>query len=186
MGNIYNWLGNNKSYFMRSSWQVYTDLSGVRQYVGKTGNEKTISPNLELVEWYDNTEGPQTLYVVDIDKFDLSVSFTFMQVLDPNVLSIAWNLDLDTSDPNFIYAFGGSNPNALALAEWRFVSQGRDGLGITLVIRDAICVPNGDWTSGAPGDYANVPVTVRALQDDTISDSKRDLFYLIIDKKPLS
>lgn len=186
MANSYDFLGDNKSYFMRSSWQVFTDLNGNRQYVGKTGNEKTMAPNLELVEWYDNTQGPQVLYVADIDKFDLSVSFSFMQILDPNVLAIAWNMDLDTSDPNFNYAFMGSDPNPLVEAEWRFVGEGRDGLGITLVIRKGVMVPNGDWTSGEPGDYTNIPVTVRTFQDTSITTRRRDLAYFIIDKYSFS
>lgn len=186
MPNVYDWLGDDAQYFMKSSWQVYTDLNGVRQYVGKTENEKTMSPNLELVEWFDNTTGTQYLFVADIDKFDLSVGFMFAQIADPNVLAIAWNLDLNWADPNVIYAYGGTDPQPLATAEWRFVGQTREELGITLVMRRAIIVPNGDWVSGGPGAYTNIPVMARCLQDTTITNRRRDLFYFIIDRRTFS
>jgi hypothetical protein len=35
MPNEYDFLGDNRAFFMKSSWQVYTDLSGARQYVGE-------------------------------------------------------------------------------------------------------------------------------------------------------
>jgi hypothetical protein len=186
MANSYDFLGDQRDYFMKSSWQVYTDLNGNRQYVGKTENEKTISPNLEVVEWFDNTDGTQTLFVMDIDKFDISCSFAFSQVLDPNILAIAWNLDLDTTDANYAYQFAGSSPNTLAEAEWRMVGKGRSGLEIVFVMRKTIVIPNGDWTSGAPGSYTNVPITLRALQDTSVSDTKRDLAYFRIQKRALS
>jgi hypothetical protein len=183
MANVYDFLGDQADYFMKSSLQVYTNLSGNMQYVGKTQNEKTLSPNLELVEWYDNTGGTQTLFVLDIDKFDFNMQFAFAQVGDPNVLALAWNGDLDSSDPNRNFIFYGSSPNALAEAEWRFTGNTRANLEITLVIRRGICVPNGDWAAGNPGEYTNMPVSVRALQDTTISNAKRDMAYFIVDKR---
>ena len=46
MPNAYDFLGADFDFFMKSSWNVFCDLNGVRQYVGKTTNEKTTSPNL--------------------------------------------------------------------------------------------------------------------------------------------
>lgn len=182
MGNAYDFLGDNRAYFMKSSWQVYTDLSGIRQYVGKTENEKTFSPGMEIIDWFDNSGGTQVKYVVDIDKMSPVINFMFMQVGDPNVLAAAWNGDLDLSDPNYIYTYFGSSPNALQEAEWRFVGRTRTGLGVTFVIRNGILVPNGDFTSGGGGTYVGVPVSVHALQDESISDSARDLAYFIVDR----
>ena len=182
MPNVYDFLGDNRAFFMKSSWQVYTDLSGIRQYVGKTQNEKTISPGMEIIDWFDNSAGTQIKYVVDIDKMSPFVSFSWMQVADPNVLAIAWNGDLDTSDANYAKTFFGSAPNALREAEWRFVGRTRTGLGMTLVLRNAVCVPNGDWSTGAGGSYTEVPVTIHALQDTTITNATRDLAYFIVDK----
>jgi hypothetical protein len=182
MPNVYDWLGDNRAQFMKSSWQVYTDLSGSRQYVGKTENEKEFDPGMEIIDWFDNTGGTQIKYVVDIDKMSPVVNFMFKQPLDPNVLAIAWNGDLDWSDPNFVYNYYGSTPNALAEAEWRFVGRGRTGLGITFVIRNGVCVPNGSWTSGAGGSYSGVPVSIHALQDESITNGARDLAYFIIDR----
>jgi hypothetical protein len=186
MANSYDFIGDDKNYFMKSSLSVYTDLSGTMQYVGKTSNEKALSPNTELAEWFDNTGGVQTLFVLDIDKFEFNMQFSFMQVFDPNVIAAAWNLDLDNSDPNTVYQFAGSNPNALQEAEWRFVGRSISGLIITLVLRKAIIVPNGDWANGAPGEFTNIPVTARALQDTNITDTKRDLAYFMIDKQAAS
>lgn len=182
MSNTYDFLGDQTDFFMKSSWQVYCDASGRSQYVGKTGNEKTISPSTNLSEWWDNTSGVESLYVIDVSRFGISVNFTFMQVLDPNTLALAWNTDLDTSNANFNYSFLGSAPNALSTDEWRFVGKGRGGLGITLVIRKGIAIPNGDWSSGGT-DYTSIPITVRATQDTSITNTKRDLAYFIIDKR---
>ena len=57
MANTYDWLGAYKNDFMKSSAKVFTDLSGNLQYVGKTEPEAVISPNTELIEWWDNTGG---------------------------------------------------------------------------------------------------------------------------------
>jgi hypothetical protein len=118
MANVYDFLGANNNYFLKSSWQVYTNASGSRKYVGKTNNEVTFSPSVEFAEWYDNSSGVQYLYALGVSKFSMMVNFSFMQVLDPNVLPIAWNLDLDTSNANFVYAFAGTSPNNLTETEW--------------------------------------------------------------------
>ncbi len=186
MANSYDFLGDQEDFFMKSSLSVFTDLNGNRQLVGKTNNEKTISPNMETIEWFDNTSGTQTRFILDIDRFDFAVNFSFMQVLDPNVLAIAMNLDRDSSDPNFEFLYGGSAPNALSNAEWRFVGQSRSGLGITLVLRKAIITFEGDWSLGAPGDYTNIPVKCSALQDTSITNKKRDMAYFIVDKRSAS
>lgn len=183
MANVYDFLGDDRDYFMKSSWKVFTDLSGVRQYVGKTGNEKTIKTNAEYVEWWDNTTGVQTLYIRDTDKFGFAVDFSFMQVADSNALAISLNSEWDKSDPNYDYHFFGSAPQELAEAEWRFVGQTRAGLDIILVIRKGIITLNGDWSSGAPGDYTNIPVTCSAMQDTGITNTMRDLAYIMIEKK---
>ncbi len=182
MAAVFDFLGDNRSYWMKSSWQCYTDLSGVRQYVGKTSNEKTFSPGQEIIDWYDNSGGTQVKYILDIDKLSPVVSFTFKQVADPNVLAIAWNMDQDTTDPNYIYNYIGSCPDPLPTAEWRFVGRTRDNLGMTWVIRNGICVPNGDWVTGGGGAYTEIPVSIHALQDTSIDNCERDLVYMIIDK----
>lgn len=186
MANDYFFNGDDKEHFMKSSWQVYTNASGVLQYIGKTTNEKTISPGLEIVRWYDNTSGVQTLYVMDIDKAELKVSFGFMQVTEPDVLAMAMNLDYDNSDPDTSNLYFGSNPNPLQEFEWRFVGRSRSALVVTLILYSAICLINGDWATGAPGDYTNVPVTVEAMQDTSISNTQRDLGVFQIEKRTAS
>jgi hypothetical protein len=185
MANLFDFLGDDKDFFMKSGWMVYTDLNGVRQYVGKTSNEKTISNSLETMEWLDNSSGIQTLFVTDITKAGLSIAFSFMQ-WDKNALALFFNAEIDTSNANYDYLYMGSNPDELASAEWRFVGQTRDGRTITLVIREGSCYSNGDLTSGSAGDYAPLPVIVKAQQDTTVTNTKRNLAYFIIDKKSYS
>lgn len=182
----WDFLGDYKNDFMKSSLKVHTDLSGSMQYVGKTQNEKTLSPNTELTEWFDNTGSTQVLFALDVDKFDMQIGFSWMQVMDENTLSIAYNLEKDTSATDQVFSFMGSNPGALPEAEWRFTGQSVDGRGFTLVIRKGILVPNGDTTLGTPGSYAEVPCTLRALQDTSITNTKRDIGYFITDKRTFS
>ena len=186
MANTYDFLGDYNGYFAKSSLQVYCKAAGRLQYIGKTEAEKTIAVTSDLAEWWDNSSGTQTLYVLDIDKFGLSVNFSFSQVYDYNALAMAWNGDLDTTDADRAFIFFGSAPNSLGEYEWRFVANSRASLSMTLVIRKGICVPQGDVTVGSPGAYWNTPVTVRALQDTSITNTKRDMAYLIIDKRDLS
>lgn len=183
MPNVYDFLGDDKEYFMKSSWKVYADLSGVLQYVGKTGNEKVIRTSPEYIEWWDNTSGVQTLYVKDLDKFGFAVDFNWMQVADSNALGITMNTDWDQSDPVWNYHFLGSNQNTLREALWVLVGQTRSGLAIETWIRKGQVSMSGDWSSGAPGDYTNLPATVDALQDTSISNDLRDLVYIRVEKK---
>lgn len=187
MAKTFDFLGAFKGHFMKSSLDVYAKLNGTAlQYVGKTGNEKTLTPGVENVEWFDNVGGTQTLYALDIDKVDPSFKFSFMQVTDPNVLALALNADMDTSDPDIFRAYMGSAPDAYTEAEWRFVAQSTGGLLMTLVIRRGIAFSSGDISWGTPGSYAEVPVTVRALQDTTITNTKRDLIYWEIEQRDFS
>ena len=93
---------------------------------------------------------------------------------------------MDNTDATNFYGFVGSNPDAYTEAEWRFVGEAVDGRSLTFVVRRGIAFASGDITMGAPGSYTNVPVTLRALKDDTISDAKRDLFYWILQKRSFS
>ena len=186
MANVYDFLGDEVDFFMKSSWQVYTNANGNRQYVGKTNNEKTFNINTEVAEWYDNASGVQVLYALGISKFDMMCSFSFMQTLDPNVISLAWNGDLDRANATYWYIFFGSAPNDLGSYEWRFVGKGKSGLSITYVVRKGVAIPNGDWSSGAPGEWNNIPITIRALQDTSITNTLRDISYFIIQKKAYS
>ncbi len=181
--NSYDFLGAQDDFFMKSSWNVFTNLNGNLQFVGKTTNEKTISPNVETIEWMDNTSGTQTRFVLDLDRFDFSVSFGFMQVFDKNALALAMSGELDTSDANVDRVFFGSAPPALDEAQWRFTGQSRTGLGITLVIRKGVATFNGDWETGASGDYTNFSVTVSALQDTSITNTQRDMAYFELDRR---
>lgn len=181
--NTYDWLGDSKDWFVKSSLKVYNDLSGIMQYVGKTGNEKTIRMNPEYVEWWDNSSGVQTLYIKDLDKFGFAVDFSFMQVVDSNVLGIAFNSDWDKSDPNWNHHFFGSCQNEIKTGTWAFTGQSRSGLAFELWIRKGQISLSGDWAMGSPGDFTNIPVSCDALQDTSISNCLRDLAYFRIEKR---
>ena len=183
MANVYDFLGDERDYFMKSSWKVYTDIGGVLQYIGKTENEKTIRTSAEYIEWYDNTSGVQTLYIKDLDKFGFAVDFAFMQVADSNVLGIAYNSDWDQSDAIWDYHHFGSCQNELVEGLWVFVGQTRSGLAIETWIRRGVITVNGDWSSGAPGAYTQIPVTCNATQDTGITNCLRDLAYIRVEKQ---
>lgn len=186
MSKSFDFLGAYKNHFLKSSLDVYTNLKGTMQYVGKTQNQKTLSPGVENVEWFDNTGAVQTLFALDIDKVDPKINYSFMQISDPNVLALALNMDMDMSDANVVRLFMGSNPDTYAEAQWRFVCRSVGGLLMTLVVRRGISFSNGDITFGAPGNYAEVPVTTRMLQDTSITDTKRDLCYWEIQRRSFS
>ena len=186
MSKSFDFLGDYKQHFMKSSLQVHCNLSGNLQYIGKTQNEKTFAPGVENVEWFTNEGATQVLYAIDIDKVDPSFTFSLMQVADPNSLALALNADMDTSGADQDFMFMGSEPDAYSEAEWRFTNKTVDGRNLTLVIRRGIAFSSGDITFGSAGSYSEVPITVRALQDTTISNKKRDLMYWILDKRQFS
>jgi hypothetical protein len=169
MSSDLDFLGADKTAFMKSSLQVFVKPEGESdlQYVGKTNPEVTISPNVEVAEWWDNTSGVQSLFVLDPDKVDFKVGFQFAQVLDENALAVAMHGVIDRTDPNVNKVFQGSDPGAFREGEWRFVGRGRTGRAITLIIYRGIVIPSGSFTPGAPGAYANLGVEIRALQDTT-------------------
>ena len=184
--NQYNFAGGDIDYFMKSSLKVYADLSGIQQFLGYTSNEKEFNPNQSYMDWFDNTGGTQALTVVDLAKQDYDLSFSFMQTHDPNVLALALNLLKDDSDPNYTWMYQGSQPQPLKTAEYRFVGLSRSGYEMMLVIRKGIMVSKGATKFGTPTAYAEVPVMIRALIDNTISDTQRDMIYFRIQRKPLS
>jgi hypothetical protein len=186
MPNSYDFVGDYKGFFQKSSSQVYCDASGSLQYVGKTNHEVEVDMGTEYVEWFDNTSGTQSLYILITDKVDPRVNFSWMQVFDPNTLPIVYNLDSDISGGTYDYHFAGSDPNSLAEYTWVFASQSIYGLTMELWVREGICMANGSWTHGTPGDLSNVPCSIRATIDSTITDEKRNLMYFKIQKRSWS
>lgn len=173
-GEALSFLGADKTAFMKSSLQIFVKPEGASalQYVGKTNPEVSISPNVEVVEWFDNTSGVQTLFVIDPDKVDFKVGFSFAQVLDENALALAMHGVIDRSDPNVSKVFQGSDPGAFREGEWRFVGRGRTGRPITLIVYRGIVIPSGTLALGAPGAYGSMAIEIRALQDTTRETNK--------------
>lgn len=186
MAKSFDFLGAHKGSFLKQSFQVYNNLSGNLQYVGKTQNEITVAPGVENVEWFDNSGSTQVLYALDIDKIDPQISFSFMQVSDTNALALALNADMDTSDSTTFRGYVGSGPDQYSEAEWRFVGQSVDGRTVTLIVRRGIAFASGDMTFGSPGNYTEVPITVRALQDTSITNTARDVMYWEITERTFS
>ena len=186
MANAYDFHGDYKGYFQKSSSQVYCNASGSMQYIGKTNHEVEFDPGIEYVEWFDNTSGTQSLYILVTDKVDPRVNFSWMQVYDENTLPMVYNLDKDSSDPNFEYDFIGSDPNFLTEYTWLFVNQSIYGLTMELWVRQGICMANGTWTHGAPGSLSNVPCSIRMTIDNNITNEKRNLGYFKTGKRAYS
>lgn len=184
--NMYDFVGADIDYFMKSSLKVYANLSGVQQFLGHTSNEKSFNPNMTYMDWYDNTGGTQALAVLDLAKQDFVVGFSFMQAVDPNVLPLVLNMWKDDSDPNYTWAYQGSQPQPLKTAEYRLVGKSRAGYEMMLVIRKGIMLSKGETKFGSPSAYAEVPCEIRALIDNSISDVTRDMVYFRIQRKPTS
>jgi hypothetical protein len=186
MSNQYNFTGADLDFFMRSGLDVYSNANGVRQYIGKTGNEKTYNANFAFAEWWDNVTGTQSLYAIGISKFDPTMSFTMMQLADPNAFALAHNMEKDDSDPNNTWLYGGSQQGNLLACEWRFVGKSVGGLQMMMVWRQGILVPNGEVKFGTPNEYNTLPVTLRAKSDTTVSNANRNLIYFVLQDKSYS
>jgi len=156
----------------------YTDPTAER-FVGRTEAEKTFSPSLEYADWY--TGVPQVLYITAANKAEYSMSFQFKQVGDVTLVGLAWNLEIDYTDPGADIAYFGSNPLALLECRWRFVTELYDGRYWQMVFRRAVIKNPEDFTTGG-GEWASLPVTVVAMKDDTICDEQRDIGFVCIEK----
>jgi len=186
MANVYDFLGAQKDYFQKASWQVYCDASGRMQYVGKVNAEIEVDMGIENIEYFDNENGVQVLFVLTQTKVDPKINFSWMQIFDPGVVPITFNLEKDDSDANVTRDFIGSDPDDYEYHGWRFVSKSLGGQVCTLYVRQGVCSSNGTWTSGGAGALATLPATVRMTQDTTIANGKRDLGYFEFDKRALS
>lgn len=190
MALVLDFLGDYKGYFQKASWEVFCnptpDGPDSMQYVGKVENEIEIDSGIENIEWFTNTSGVQVLYVLTQTKVDPKVNFSWMQVADPNVLGFTWALDMDDTDPNYFYSHFGSNPDDYAYKYWIFASQSLSGLVAEFHVLQGVLSANGTWTSGSPGALSNVPATVRMTQDTTVTNTKRDLGYIRIQKRSFS
>lgn len=184
--NSFDFSGADIDYFMKSSLKVYANLAGVQQFLGHTSNEKDFDPGITMMDWYDNTGGTQALAVVDIAKIDPKVGFSFMQVSDPNIFPLVWNLLKDDSDPNYVWSYMGSQPQPLKTAEYRLVGKSRSGYEMMMVIRKGILLAKGASKFGAPAAYSETPCEIRAMIDNSITDVQRDMMYFRIQRKPLS
>lgn len=176
--------GDDKAQFIKASLRVWVDFDGAGLvYVGKTKPEKQLSPGVGVAEFWDNSSGVQSLFIVDPDKVDMKMSFAFAQVVNENVLALALNADIDRdSDANNNIVNVGSNPGAFREGKWYFTTQSRTGRIITLTVRRGIVQPTGNIAIGTPGSYAECPMELRFLQDTSIVDTSKDLAYWTIQK----
>jgi hypothetical protein len=122
------------------------------------------------------------LYLLTQTKVDPKVNFSFLQVVDPQVLALVFNLEQDTADANYAYNYIGSNPADYTYLPWMFASKSLNGLTVQLYVRSGVCSATGAWSGGAPGAFDAIPATVRMTQDTTITNTKRDLGYFRIQK----
>jgi hypothetical protein len=176
----YNFLGDDLSAWAKSSLQVYSWLSGSQQYIGRVQQDISITPVLETIEFWDNTSGVQSLYILDVNKADFSVDFKLMQVLDKNALTLYLDGTQDNSDVNNPKVYFGSNPPTLQTARWDFVGLGKTKRQITLTILNGVAVKPKSMTVGAGGKWWEMPITVRALIDSTQPDKTKNLAYFTI------
>jgi hypothetical protein len=177
--------GKYVSDFSKQSLAIYVNLDAGLRLIGYTQPESTISYSREMMQFEAQT--PRVLVAQDYMRVGASMTFTWMQVADPNLLALMLTGDLDCSGNTYDWVFGGSNPNAgtIPTYEWRAVGESRDGRLLEFVIRKGLVGEIGDQTFGGT-EYASQQVTVNAIQDDTITNTERDLWYWRIAKRTFS
>jgi hypothetical protein len=91
-----------------------------------------------------------------------------------------------TTDPLNPVVYFGSNPDAFQSAKWEFVGLSRTKRQMTLTIPNAVVSKPGAINLGTPGQFAMVPVTLRALIDPTQTDKRKNLAYFTIAQNAVS
>ena len=151
---------------------------GVTRQVGVTEPEVTVSPSYEYMEFYRGM--PRNLFISRISQVGLSLKFTFKQ-FDPVLIGLAVNGELDTSDADTDVVFMGTDPPTPLELTWWFISELNDGRPIQFCVRVGIIQEPEDIASGT-GEFAGMPVTLRALADEEICDQQRNLAYWCVGK----
>lgn len=151
---------------------------GTTRQVGVTMPEVTVSAGYEYMEFFRGQ--PRNLFISRISQVDLSVTFTFKQ-FDPVLIGLALNGELDTSDADADVVFMGTEPPEPLELTWWFISELNDGRPIQFCVRAGIIQKPEDLPTGT-GEFAGMPVTLRALADEEICDKQRNLAYWCVGK----
>jgi len=154
------------------------DPTGDIVTLGLTDAEKTLTLNMEMVEWKRGV--PAATYVADVSGIAPTFEFTFKQ-FDPVNVALWLNGEIDRTDPNTDVVTLGSEPNAPAEMSWWWISELRDGRPIQWCFRRGVILNPGTLTTGT-GEYTGMPVTVSAWPEEDICDKTGDLLYVCIGK----
>jgi hypothetical protein len=162
-------------------WVAPFSNPAAEHFVGRTEAEKTFSPKLTWEIW--KTGMPKVPYIMAVSEVDISMKFSFKQVGDITLDGLAWNLEIDFTNPGSDIGYFGSKPPAPLECRWRFVLDLYDGRYWQLVFRRAVVMNAEDFVTGN-GSWASLPITITALMDESICDKQRDMAFICIE--PLS
>ncbi len=153
-------------------------VGGETRQVGVTEAEVTLSLGYEYMEFFRGQ--PRNLFISRISQVDLSLTFTFKQ-FDPVLIGLSQNGELVVTDPDLDNVFLGTEPAEPLELTWWFISELNDGRPIQFCVRVGIIQKPEDLPTGT-GEFAGMPVTLRALADENICDKQRNLAYWCVGK----
>lgn len=138
-----------------------------------TRPEKPISFSAEFAEF---TEGiPRVLVRKDLTRFGISASITAVE-WTPEVMKLARGGYGEDFDANWRYIYYGTTYEEPETHLLRMVGTLRNGKSIEFVIRKAKTEEFPELPTGGD-DYADIPMIMAALKDDSVSDERTNLAY---------
>lgn len=142
-----------------------------------TRPEKPISFNVEFAEFLEGI--PQVLVRKDLVRFGLTMSLVAME-WTLNIMQIARGGELVTGGPTYDYLYWGTDFTEPPVHQYRFIGPKVNSEIVEFVMRRGKSTDFPELTSGGT-DYNEIPFTIEALKDDTVSDQSRNLAYFRIE-----
>lgn len=143
-----------------------------------TRAEKPITPTAEYVEFLDGI--PQNLVRKDIIRFGLSVSLIILEWTS-DIIELARGGLKQKTDPNFEYVYYGEDYVEPIEHRFRLVGELRNTKAIEFVILKGKTTEMGEIPTGGT-DYGEIPATIEALRDTTVTDTQKNLAYFRFEK----
>jgi hypothetical protein len=143
-----------------------------------TRAEKPITPTAEYVEFLDGI--PQNLVRKDIIRFGLSIGLIILEWTADIIELTRGGLKTKT-DPNYEYVYYGEDYVEPITHRFRFVGELRDTKAIEFVVLKGKTTDMGEIPTGGT-DYNEIPATIEALRDTTVSDIQKNLAYFRFEK----
>jgi hypothetical protein len=162
--------------FFLGDLDVYLDSE--TQPAFYTRAEKPITPTAEYVEFLDGI--PQNLVRKDIIRFGLSIGLIILEWTADIIELTRGGLKVIT-DPNYKYVYYGEDYVEPITHRFRMVGELRNTKAIEFVILKGKTTDMGEIPTGGT-DYNEIPATIEALRDSTVSDVQKNLAYFRFEK----